>query len=179
VDDVLILTGFMGAGKSATGRALADLLRWDFVDLDDEIEAAAGKSISALFAEDGEPHFRKLEGDVLARVLRRPRVVVATGGGVVVGEENRRLLEGRCVYYLHASPAECVRRLHASATPRPLLAGPDPEAAAARIYEERRGFYEAVGRRVETEGKTPEEVAREIAGDLMAQAGPGGGGCGA
>ncbi|MBI5017420.1 MAG: shikimate kinase [Deltaproteobacteria bacterium] len=169
MDEALILTGFMGAGKTATGRALSDLLGWDFVDLDEEVEAAAGKSIPAIFAEDGEARFRDLESEALAGVLVRRRTVVATGGGVLVRGENRKLLEGRRVYYLHVSPGECLRRLRASPVSRPLLAGPDPEAAATRIYQGRRALYESVGRRVETEGRTPEEVAAGIAREVRGE----------
>lgn len=169
MDDTLILTGFMGAGKTAVGRLLAAQLDWDFVDLDEEIETADGRSIPSIFAQEGEAHFRSLESDVLARVLQRHRTVVATGGGAIMREANRRLLEGRQVYYLHATAAECIRRLRTSSTPRPLLSGPDPEAAAARIYEARSALYDSVGRRIDTEAKTPEEVAREIVHDLRGE----------
>jgi shikimate kinase len=162
VDDLLILTGFMGTGKSATGRVLAALLGWEFLDLDEEVERAAGKPVSRIFAEEGEARFRDLEAAALARALTRPRVVLATGGGVLLREENRRRLSGRLVVNLEAGPEECLRRVRASTTVRPLLAGPDPEAESRRLWEARRELYDAVPRRVDTQGKTPDEVAREI-----------------
>lgn len=163
MDDGLILTGFMGVGKSATGRALAGLLGWEFLDLDLEVEEVAGRSIAELFAEHGEEHFRALESEALARALERRRVVIATGGGILLREANRRRLEGRRVFYLHASPTEILRRLRGSSSRRPLLAGGDPEARVRSLYAEREALYASVGERVDTEGRTTEEVARDIA----------------
>lgn len=162
----MILTGFMGAGKSTTGRVLAGLLGWRFVDLDEAVEAEAGKSVSALFAEEGEEAFRRRESDALARVLEERRIVVASGGGVLLLQRNRKLLAGRRVFYLRASPEECLRRLRTSATPRPLLGGDDPEGRARRLFGERRALYEGLGRPIDTEGRHPDDVAREIAGEV-------------
>ncbi|MEW6488955.1 MAG: shikimate kinase [Thermodesulfobacteriota bacterium] len=162
MDDVVILTGFMGTGKSATGRLLARELGWDFLDLDEEVERAAGKSVARVFAEEGEARFREREAQALCRALTRTRLVIATGGGVLGREENRRSLAGRIVVNLDASAEECLRRVRRSPVERPLLSGPDPEAAARRLWEERRPLYAAVPRRVDTTGKTPGEVAREI-----------------
>ena len=163
MDDVLILTGFMGVGKSATGRTLAALVGWDFLDLDLEVEAAAGRSIPELFSEHGEDHFRALESEALGRALERRRTVIATGGGILLREANRRLLEGRRVLYLHASPTEILRRLRGSSTRRPLLDSADPEERVRSLYAEREELYASVGQRVDTEGRTTEEVARDIA----------------
>ena len=174
---VVVLTGFMGVGKSATGRLLARMLRWSFVDLDDEIEAMAGKAVDRIFAEDGEARFRELESRALARVLPRRRVVLATGGGVLLREENRALLAETRVFYLYASPEECLRRVRTSSTRRPLLEVADPEQTARRIYAEREQLYEVLGQRIETEGRNPEEVAQAIAGLLEpGQTGAGNGG---
>lgn len=158
----MILTGFMGVGKSATGRALARLLRWDFVDLDEEIEAAAGKPVERIFEEDGEQRFRDLESAALLAAVTKRDVVVATGGGVLLRSENRQLLEGRLVINLDAPVAVCVERVRQSSARRPLLEGSDPEGAARGLWSARSGLYGAVARRVDTQGKTPEEVAREI-----------------
>lgn len=164
--DNLILIGFMGVGKTATGRELARLLGWDFVDLDREIERREGREIPDIFAESGETHFRDREHLALAEVVLRDRTVIATGGGAVLAERNRALLSGRRVLHLHASPQECLRRLKKSRVKRPLLAGANPEARVLQIYAEREVLYEALGQRVNTEGLSPEAVAEAILKDL-------------
>jgi shikimate kinase len=89
----IYLVGFMGAGKTTAGRDLAGMLGWDFADLDEAICRSQNRSIAEIFAERGEPHFRRVETAVLAQLARVPRLVVATGGGTYVAEENRRLVE--------------------------------------------------------------------------------------
>lgn len=158
----MILTGFMGTGKTAAGRLLAEQLGWEFLDLDEDVEEVAGRSVARIFREEGESRFRDLEAEALARALQRTRIVIATGGGVLLREENRRRLAGRLVVNLEASPEECVRRVRGSATERPLLSGSSPEAAARGLWEERQTLYGAVPRRVDTEGKSAAEVAGEI-----------------
>ncbi len=167
----LILTGFMGVGKSATGRLLAEDLGWRFVDLDEAVEEAAGRSVAQIFAEDGEDGFRELEEAALARALALDRTVIATGGGVLGREPNRRRLAGRLVVQLDAPLAECLHRARGGRAVRPLLAA--GEEAVARLYEARQPWYRAVERRVDTAGKSPREVAREIATRFLG-ADPGG-----
>ena len=160
--DSLILTGFMGVGKTATGRELARLLGWEFVDLDREIERVEGRNIPEIFARSGEAHFRDAEFRVLTQVLGRDQTVVATGGGAILGERNRELLADRLVFYLYASALECLRRLERSRVERPLLAGEDREARVLKLYADREALYESCGRKITTEGLTPEEVAAVI-----------------
>ncbi len=167
----MILTGFMGVGKSATGKALARILGWDFVDLDEEIERAAEKSVAQVFEEEGEERFRDLESEALKAALGRRRVVVATGGGVLLREDNRRRLEGRMVVNLDAPVGVCVDRVRRSSTRRPLLEAADPGGAARELWSARRTLYEGVVRRVDTQGKSPEEVAREIRDRFLTGAG--------
>jgi shikimate kinase len=162
LDPVVILTGFMGVGKSATGRALARTLGWDFVDLDEEIERTAEKSVAQIFEEEGEERFRDLESAALKTSLGRRRVVVATGGGVLLRAGNRELLAGRLVVNLDAPVAVCVERVRGSSTRRPLLESADPEGAARDLWTARSALYGAVVRQVDTQGKSPEAVAREI-----------------
>ncbi len=159
---VLILTGFMGAGKSAVGQVVARRLGWSFVDLDDAVEAAAGKPVHRIFVEDGEGRFRDLETRALGEAVALDRAVVATGGGVLGRPDNRRLLAGRLVVNLRADPAACVRRVAGSGRRRPLLETGDPARAARTLYAERRPLYDGVPRQVDTDGRTPEAVADEI-----------------
>jgi shikimate kinase len=174
VEGIVILTGFMGAGKSTTGRALARLLGWDFVDLDEEVEGAEGKAIPRIFAEEGEDRFREAEAQALSRLLSRSEVIVATGGGVLLREENRKRLAGRLVVNLDVSLEECLHRLRESGAERPLLAKGNVEEVRS-LYERRRPLYEAIERRIQTQGRSPEEVAREIAVRFLGGGRQGGG----
>ena len=88
----IILTGFMGTGKTSVGREVARRLGRPFIDMDAEIEARTGKSIPAIFAEEGEAHFRNLEAGLCRELSARRGLVIATGGGTLVNEENRRLM---------------------------------------------------------------------------------------
>ncbi len=143
----VVLVGMMGAGKSSVGRRVARRLQRPFVDADDELEARTGRSVRGWFAE-GEPAFRKAEADVLAALLARPEpTVMATGGGVVVAEANRRALTERAfVVWLDADPAFLASRVRRRAH-RPLLddagAG-DATSTLARLHAERTGWYRQV-----------------------------------
>ena len=91
----IFITGFSGSGKTTVGREVARTLGWRFVDVDEEIVAAAGRSIEDIFARDGEAAFRDMEHARLAEVCRDEEQVVSTGGGVVAFERNRRLMSAR------------------------------------------------------------------------------------
>jgi shikimate kinase / 3-dehydroquinate synthase len=135
------LVGFMGAGKSTAGAALAERLGWEFADADVEIEREAGKPIPRIFAEDGEPAFRSLEERVAARLLARIEIVVALGGGAVTSAVTReRLRDGSFTVLLDVSPQTAWRRIEAQAEDRPLAV----EARGfAELYEQRRPLYHA------------------------------------
>lgn len=119
----IYLTGFMGSGKSFTGARLAQRLGYAFVDLDAEIEEAAGKTISEIFAAEGEDHFRQLESDALSETFRRSGVVVATGGGAPCfhGGMARMNAYGTTVF-LDPPMVVLLERLTAERAHRPLLA---------------------------------------------------------
>lgn len=152
----------MGSGKSSVGRLLARRLGVAFIDLDEVIVEAAGKTIKAIFAEEGEPAFRALEGACLERVLEGGRGVIATGGGAVVAEQNRRLMRRYgIVINLTASLPRLLERLAGSAD-RPLYAGERPEERLRRLLEEREQFYAAADIRIDTDAKSVEDVAAEI-----------------
>jgi shikimate kinase len=139
-DRPLILTGFMGSGKSSVGRLLAVRLGCPFVDLDAEIVAAAGSSINEIFARDGEAAFRNLESACLERVLAGGAAVIATGGGAVVADENRRSMRKRgIVVNLVVSLPQVLHRLH-GAVDRPLFSGDDAANRAKLLMDERKQF---------------------------------------
>jgi len=160
---VVALVGFMGAGKSAAGQALARRLGWEFVDLDRRVEARTGHSVADIFATAGEQAFRYAETDALRDALtgaETPRVI-ALGGGALVTEENLKLLErvGLTTVFLDAPLEVMRRRCMTGAAARPLFGD---EEQFTRLYQTRRHLYEGAHLRVSTADRTPEDVAREI-----------------
>jgi shikimate kinase len=170
--DRLVLTGFMGSGKSTLGPLLAERLRWRFLDLDAEIERRDGRTVARIFAENGEPHFRKLEAAALATLLGRRRVVLALGGGTPEELGNRLLLEQTprtAVVYLAAPFQALVDRClqQPGAAERPVLAD---LAAAERRFKARRQLYERIASHtIETAALSAEQTADVV---LKAVAGP-------
>jgi len=141
----VVLVGAMGVGKTTVGRRLARELQRPFADADEQLELRAGRTIPAIFRDDGEQAFRRLESEVLVDLLGGPHpLVVAAGGGVVTRPENRALLGRRAfVVWLRASPGFLAAR--ADPTHRPLLAGdPDPTVTLERLIAARTPLYDEV-----------------------------------
>ena len=155
----LYLVGMMGSGKSSSGRPLAQQLGYGFVDADNVIEEAAGRSIPDLFEQEGEEGFRALESQVLQAIGQRHSLVVATGGGVVTRPQNWGVLHQGIVIWLDPARETLMRRLTDDSTPRPLLACPDPEEALQRLLEQRRPLYAEADLRVPIGDQTAETVA--------------------
>lgn len=139
----LVLIGFMGSGKSAIGRVVAQRLRFRFIDTDALIVKQAGQPISAIFAERGEEHFRDLETEVLQSLRNLRHTVIATGGGVVVMPRNHAILrELGFVVWLTAREDVIFERVSRNSK-RPLLQTDDPRATIAEMLAVRRPLYEA------------------------------------
>lgn len=163
---VLVLVGPPGSGKSTVGRLVAARLGVDFRDTDDDVESTAGKPISDIFVDDGEPRFRALERDAVATAMRDHTGVLALGGGAVLDPETRSLLVGRRVVWLDVRLAAATDRVGLAAS-RPVLAL-NPRATLARLLEERAPLYTEVATiRVETDDRTPNEVADEVAAAVI------------
>jgi shikimate kinase len=161
----VVLVGPPGSGKSTVGAALAELLALPLHDTDAAVEAAAGRTISDLFVEDGEPAFRTLERAEVARALAEDTGVLALGGGAPVDPLTEQLLVGQTVVFLDVGIADASKRVGFDQS-RPLLAV-NPRASWVRLMNERRPVYERVATfRVDTAGRTPGEVAAEVAGLL-------------
>jgi len=160
----IVLTGFMGTGKSTVGRNLADHLGFEFVDTDVVIEERHGP-ITEIFAERGEAAFRAIECSLAAELADRSKLVIATGGRMMLDPDNVATLgrSGR-VFCLVADVDEIHRRVAADAkrVERPLLAVPDPRARIAELLAERSDGYDRFVQ-VATDGRPPEEIATEIA----------------
>lgn len=153
-DSPIFLVGMMGAGKTTIGRVLARVLHRDFIDLDHELEARCGVRIPVIFEIEGEQGFRKRECQVLDDCTVRPNLVMATGGGAVLAEENRHALKSRgIVVYLRANAEELYRRTSRDRN-RPLLATPDPKATLRGLLALREPLYEAVADVVVETGMT-------------------------
>ena len=163
----LVFVGPMGTGKTTIGRLTANELGWVFVDTDKEIEARCGADIPWIFDVEGEAGFRSRESAVLAEMLAREQVVIATGGGVVSQACNRELLEqAGHIVYLH-TPAEQQYERTRQDTRRPLLRTADPLKTLRRLMAEREPHYRALADIVvETDRKRPRIVARDIANSV-------------
>jgi shikimate kinase len=158
----LILTGFMGAGKSTVGAILARELGWKFVDLDDVIEAASQRTVAEIFREYGEAEFRQRERDAVLTLIGQKEIVLALGGGTVEDESTRSLLvqsPGNCVVFLHAELPELLSRCSVEGKTRPLLAAPE---ALEERHQRRLPHYRAAHITVTTTGLAPEEVADRV-----------------
>jgi shikimate kinase len=159
----IFLVGFMGSGKSTLARMLASQRGLEHVDLDAEIEQAAGRTIAEIFERDGEEAFRELESRALLELEGRPPSVVACGGGVVLRSVNRAALKrlGRVVH-LDVSALEAIARVGDGST-RPLLSGAAGPLAATALLAAREGLYRSVADvSVDTSGRAPEEVAEAV-----------------
>lgn len=155
---MIVLAGFMGAGKTTVGRELAARLGLPFVDVDSTIEGRAGTSIAELFERDGEAAFRRIESETTLEVLRGPDAVVALGGGAVTDPAIASALEWATVVYLDVSFGEAMRRV-GRAESRPMLQRGDPRA----LFEGRRGVYErAADVSVRVDGRRPLDVVDEL-----------------
>lgn len=165
----LALVGSRGTGKTTVGRMIARRLKRPFVDTDLLVEDRAGRPIREIFAEWGEAHFRDLETEAIASCAQRPGAVVATGGGIVLREENRRALKAHgFVVWLTAEPNALVRRLGANPNAvrnRPALTAAGTLAELADVAAARAPLYQDVADAIiDTTGRS----CRQVAGAVLA-----------
>lgn len=158
----LYIIGFMGVGKSAVGRLVARQLGHRFIDSDAAIEEREGRSIREIFGSEGESRFRELELDFLRNGHPRSECVVACGGGLPMAEDRRTLLlEGGIVVCLFASVDTILKRT-AQSTRRPLLDAENPEERIRTLLREREPVYMATGIGISAEGRSLDDVARNV-----------------
>jgi shikimate kinase len=163
----IVLTGFMGAGKSTIGRLLARQLQWEFLDLDAHLETRTGCTIPALFEQHGEPHFRRLESSALASALRHTTTVIALGGGTPEILTNRLLLEqtpGTCIIFLDAPFETLFDRCILQALDRPVLA--DVDLARARFAQRQPSYRRLARLTLDTERLTADETVANLLASL-------------
>ncbi len=160
----IYLLGLMGSGKSTVGRQLAQILVREFIDLDNFIEEQAQKLISVIFLEHGEAHFRELESQCLQDISSKKTCVIALGGGAILEEKNRLLIQSTGLsIYLKVRPETLLKRLSDSEH-RPLLAGLNSNAKLVKLQELERvrsGYYEEANLIIENE-TAPQEAIEKI-----------------
>ena len=159
----IFIVGPMGSGKTTVGKIVAGELFLDFHDTDAKIEDTTGVTIDWIFDIEGEAGFRKRETTILKEMVALNSIVLATGGGIVIEEENRELLASRgTVFYLHTPLNTQVERT-ARDKDRPLLKDKDPEKVLAELQKLRQSLYEEVSDHIiDTENKSGSEVANQI-----------------
>ena len=160
----LILTGFMGTGKTSLGKLLANRLGRGFVDLDQKIEQDSGMKITEIFAEHGEKYFRKLEKDMVKKVCAKKNLVIATGGGTVKDQENIQILKNSGVIVcLTTEPEEIFSRTERRGE-RPVLdnGGEERLATIKKLLAERQKFYEQADYTVDTTDWSPLQIMNDI-----------------
>ena len=159
----IFIVGPMGSGKSTVGKILSDELFLNFFDTDEEIENRTGASIDWIFDLEGEEGFRKRESVVLEEMVQKNSVVLSTGGGIILSENNRELLSSRGTVFYLATPISVQLERTAKDKDRPLLKNGDPGQILQELHEKRKNLYKSVSDHIiETEDKSSQEVASEI-----------------
>ena len=159
----IVLTGFMGTGKTSVGIALGRMLSWPFIDTDALIEEREGISIAAIFKDKGEDYFRGVERSVVEEVSKKKDVVIATGGGVIKDKKNvNNLVRRGIIIWLKTDPEIILRRIMAEGGKRPLLDVEEPLKEINRLLSARQALYSQADEAVDTSYVTPSEAAEEI-----------------
>ncbi|HET7900569.1 MAG TPA: shikimate kinase [Candidatus Nanopelagicales bacterium] len=165
----VVLVGVPGSGKTTVGLLLAERLGIAFRDTDQDVEDAEGRSVPDIFVEDGEAHFRALERAAVARALEEHDGVLALGGGAVLDEGTRALLLDQPTVWLQVGASSGAHRVGLD-VPRPVLLG-NVRSRLVALLNERAPLYDEVARlRVDTERRTPEEVADTVVAELGLEA---------
>lgn len=158
----IVLVGLMGAGKSSIGRRLAEKLEIPFVDADHEIEVAADKTISEIFADHGEAYFREGERRVISRLIENGAQILATGGGAFINEETRRIIDSHGIsVWLKADLPLLMKRV-LKRSDRPLLQTEDPAAVMRKLMDQRYPLYAKADITVESKDVQHTQMVNEV-----------------
>lgn len=167
----VVITGFMGTGKTSVGRALAARLGTRFVDTDTLVEEREGRSVSEIFATDGEAHFRAAEKAAIDAALAQPGAVVATGGGAIVDRPNLDKLKAAAPLVCLTARANVIEaRVRAEGATRPLLADPDPRRRIEELLAQRKSAYDQADLQIDTSDRDLDDIVAQIA-DFLAHRG--------
>ncbi|HEY1663083.1 MAG TPA: shikimate kinase [Verrucomicrobiae bacterium] len=168
----IALIGFMGTGKTSVGRLVADLLHFHFLDTDEMIQAATGKTIAEIFSRDGEPAFRALEEKAVAELAAKSKIVISAGGGLPVNPANLAGLKTHALLVcLWASPEKIWERVK-NQTHRPLLHDPNPQKKIRELLAFREPFYKQADVLLNTELRSQREVALQVVHQFRLQSIP-------
>ncbi|MDO8746888.1 MAG: shikimate kinase [Thermodesulfovibrionales bacterium] len=158
----IVLTGFMGTGKSEVSKELAKVLGWKAIDVDTEIEKSQNMKITGIFKQFGEQGFRDIETELIKKLSKNKNVIISTGGGAVLRQENMDALrENGVVICLTATPETILKRI-SNNNDRPLLQVKNPLNKIKELLEFRMPYYEKADIMIDTENKTPLEIAEKI-----------------
>jgi len=158
----IALIGFMGTGKTSVGRLVAEQLRFEYLDTDDVIQSATGRSITEIFETDGEPAFRALEEKMVKDLAGRKKTVIATGGGLPVNPKNLASLKTHSlVVCLWSSPEKIWERVRHQSH-RPLLHDKNPQAKIRELLAAREPFYKQADVLLNTDLRSVREVAQQV-----------------
>jgi shikimate kinase len=158
----IYLVGFMGTGKTCVGRELARRKKWHFIDLDNFIELKEKRTISDIFAKEGESHFRRLEKKALKEIAKEKKFIVACGGGIVINSENIEVMkDSGMIICLSATPEVIYKRVSLSLH-RPLLKVKDPKKQIELLLKLRAPFYAQADKIVDTSKYSIKEIADKI-----------------
>lgn len=158
----IIITGFMGTGKTTVGQRVAQELGWQFFDLDHLIEEKEEMTISEIFQKKGESYFRLQEGKLFKAICPLPKTVIATGGGTLIYPDNHKLAqENGIVFCLSANPIKIAQRLQGCQS-RPLLKNNSLESNLNELLKAREPIYKSLSNQIDTSSLTPEQVTKII-----------------
>lgn len=158
----IILTGFMGTGKTAVGREIARILQMNLIDIDTEIAKSERMTINSIFEQFGETRFREIETEMIKKKSSMKNVVISTGGGAVLKQENMDMLRGNGVIVCLRAAPETIFSRTGSSENRPLLKVEDPLQKIHDLLNYREPFYRKADIMIDTKDKTPFQIAEEI-----------------
>jgi shikimate kinase len=158
----IVLTGFMGTGKTEVGRELARLLDMKLIDVDTEIEKSQKMTINEIFKEFGEPRFRDVETEMIKKVSENKNIIISAGGGAVLKQENMDTLRKNGIIVCLTATPETILKRTSNNKGRPLLLVGNPLERIKELLNFRKPFYEKADIMIDTEGKTPLQIAEEI-----------------
>lgn len=158
----IVLTGFMGTGKTEVGKELSKILGWKLVDADEEIVRSKGMSINDIFNSLGERAFRDIETEVIRSISAGKNIIISTGGGVVLRQENMNALKKNGIILLLTASPDTILKRTGNSDERPLLRVENPLQKIEELLNFRRPFYENADIIINTEEKSPRRIAEEI-----------------